>query len=90
VGWQIVGSRVYDLIDRDAPDDVWYEFYLTAETLAQEGPYPDDLPGMGVLVYQDPTKPNSFTIPFDHGLLVYQVMKDQPVVKLLDAFWADD
>lgn len=89
MAWEVVGERIYDMVDRDAPEDVWDEFYSTLETLSQDGPYPEDQPGMGVLTYQEPSRPNCFTIPFDHGLLLYQVMRDFPVIKLVDAFWGD-
>jgi hypothetical protein len=41
---------------------------------------------------KESTMPNCFTVPFDPGsdgggLIVYQVMKDFPVVRLLDAVW---
>lgn len=39
---------------------------------------------------QDSRTPNGFTAPFDAGLLAYQVMRDQPVVALVDVFWIDE
>ena len=32
----------------------------------------------------------SFTAPFDAGLLIYQVMKDFPLIVLIDVFWIDE
>lgn len=46
------------------------------------------LPGDGdILPLQDPTRPNGYTASFGDGLVLYQVMKDQPLVKLIDVLW---
>lgn len=45
-------------------------------------------PHLSILPYQDPARPNAFTVEFEErALLLYQVMKDQPVIKLVDAVW---
>ena len=90
MSYEVVGKRVFDLVDRDAPDDVWDDFYITLERLSVDGPYPADQPSMGILPYQDYTKPNSFTVPMERGSIWYQVMRDFPVIKLIDAFWFED
>lgn len=84
--YDVIGEGVLRHVDRFAPDDVYDAFYDLLEEL-MVGPYPDDSPGLGILPVQDDTKPNGFTAPFDAGLLAYQVMRDMPVIKLVDVFW---
>jgi len=49
-------------------------------------PLPGQAP-IGVLPLMD-WLPSTFTVPFgDRGLLTYAVMRDMPVVKLLDLVW---
>jgi len=88
--YEVVGPGVLDYVDAFAPDAVYDAFYDLVERL-MVGPYPDDAPDLGIMPFRDPAKPNGFTAPFDAGLLAYQVMRDQPVIKLVDVFWmADD
>jgi hypothetical protein len=86
----LIGRPVLDYVDRFAPDSVYHQFYDLIEALMEFGPYPEDQPGLGILPLQDPGKPNGFTAPFDRGLLAYQVMLDQPAIKLVDVFWLTD
>lgn len=85
----IIGPGALDYVDGFAPNDVYNAFYDLIEAL-QVGPYPDDDLSSGVLELRDPSKPNGFSAPFNRGLVAYQVMLDQPVIKLVDVFWMDD
>lgn len=85
----IVGPAVLAHVDAFAPEEVYDEFYDLLELLVS-GPNPQDQPGTRILPLQDPTKPNGFTAPFDAGLVAYQIMRDQPVVVLVDVFWLDE
>lgn len=89
--YEVVGPGVLDYVDQFAPDDVYNAFYDLLESLIL-GPYADDDPTLGILPLRDPDKPNGFSAPFaGGGLVAYQVMLDQPVIKLIDVFWmADD
>ena len=90
MGWYVVGDHVYDEIDRFASDDVRDEFYLLVEALSEDGGYPGDHPlSVAIQPVQDLNRPNSFSAPFDNGFLSYQVMKDQPVIKLVEAIWME-
>lgn len=83
----VIGRKVLDYVDSFASDDVYEEFYDLLEVLMEYGPYPADNPALGIMEERDPRRPNGFTVPFDAGLLAYQVMLDYPVIKLVDAFW---
>jgi len=92
--FEVVGPGVLDYVDQFAPDPIYNAFYDLLEALVL-GPYADDDPALGILPLRDPNKPNGFTAPFGvsgegGGLLAYQVMLDQPVIKLVDVFWMTD
>lgn len=87
--FRVVGPKVLDYVDAFAPEHAFDEFYDLLELLTT-GPNPEDQPGAGLLPMQDPDMPNAFTAPFDAGLLSYQVMKDHPLVVLIDVFWIDE
>lgn len=88
--YRVIGQGVLDYVDRFAPDDVYDEFYNLLESLMEVGPYPDDQPARNILPLQEESTPNSFTAPFNQGLLAYQVMRDHPIIKLVDVFWLTD
>jgi hypothetical protein len=90
VRFGLIGRRVLDYVDRFAPFDVYNDFYDLMDLLMEYGPYPEDQPSLGILPLQDPRRPNGFTAPFVAGLVSYQVMRDHPVIKLVDAFWLDE
>lgn len=87
--YEVIGEGVLAHVDRFAPGPVFEEFYELIEALMRSGPYPQDQPHRGIQPLQDPGKPNGFTAPFDDGLLAYQVMRDLPVIRLVDAFWVE-
>jgi hypothetical protein len=89
--FQLTGIKVLEYVERFAEDDVLEAFYNVLERVLQ-APYPGDDPLIRVMPLKESTMPNCFTVPFDPGsdgggLIVYQVMKDFPVVRLLDAVW---
>lgn len=47
---------------------------------------------LGVRPLRDPRLADAYTVPFadGKGLLVYQLMPDQPIIRLLDMTWVDD
>lgn len=82
------GEQVLEQID-EAPEDVKEEF-LALLTGLQDHPHP--LPGealLGVMPLKE-KRGGMFTAPFDDGLLVYQVMADYPIIKLIQVVtWLD-
>lgn len=64
-----------------------------ADTLAHlvNDPYNDPpSTALSILPYQDATRPNSFTVTIGgRALLVYQVMRDHPIIRLQDFLTLD-
>jgi hypothetical protein len=84
--YQFVGKRVIDQI-AEAPAPIQKDFWTVLEVL-QDHPHP--IPGkslLGVLELKDPQLPSGYTVPFDNGLLVYQVMADYPIIQLVQVTW---
>jgi hypothetical protein len=81
----VPGSRASGGAGAGRPSASIDSFYDVLELLTT-GPYPDDHESLGVLPHKEPGKPNAFTVPFHRGqgLLIYQVMIDMPLIKLID------
>lgn len=89
--YELTGITVLNYVERFADEDVIEAFYNVLERVLR-APYPGEDPEIRVLPLKESTMRNCFTVPFDPGgegggLLVYQVMKDFPVVRLPDAVW---
>lgn len=78
---EVVGDGVLAEVQRWAPLDV--EEFVGLLTGLTEDPYPGgQVPGIFEL--RESGAPRStYTVAFDHALLVYQVMPNAPVIKLV-------
>jgi hypothetical protein len=78
---EVVGDQVLREIQRWAPPDV--QEFVDLLTALTEDPFPGGaLPGIFEL-REIGTPRNTYTVAFDHALLVYQVMHTAPVIKLI-------
>ena len=85
---EVTGDAVLREVQRWAPADV-EEFVALLEGLVKD-PYPGgDVPGIFDL--KEPRVPQgTYTVAFDHALLVYQVMPAAPVIKLIQVTRLED
>ena len=84
--WLVVGDKVLDDVRTKAPPEVQKKFVDLLSAL-EHGPYPGNN-----LLHATEAKgfgyPNSFVAWFDDVMILYQVMRDQPVVSLIGVLWA--
>jgi hypothetical protein len=78
---QFTGDRVLGEVQRWSPPDV--AEFVELLTALSEDPFPGGrIPGVFELKASG-TQVNTYTVAFDHALLVYQVMAALPVIKLI-------
>jgi hypothetical protein len=74
---------------REAPQEIEAEFLTLLEAL-ERNPKPVPKSLLRIMEFKDPSSlRGGFTAPFDDGLLLYQVMADYPIVKLVQVTWVD-
>jgi hypothetical protein len=69
----------------EAPEAVLNDFFTLLEGI---GRFP--FPGtslLGVQHYKETDVPGGYTASFDDGLLLFQVMADYPIIKLIQITW---
>ena len=86
--WLIVGQKVIDEVAGKAPERVKTCFVEMLRAL-EGGPYPGnhilhctEAKGLGY--------PNAFITWYEDVMILYQVMRDQPVVSLVGVMWTRD
>ena len=83
--WYIVGEKVLSEVRDNAPDDV-KEIFANITRSLEQGPYPGNN-----MLHAVETRgfayPNSFITWHDDVMVLYQVMRDQPVVSLIGVLW---
>jgi hypothetical protein len=78
---QFTGDRVLAEVQRWGPPDI--EEFVELLTALSEDPFPGGrIPGVFELKAFGAAT-NTYTVAFDHALLVYQVMATAPVIKLI-------
>lgn len=70
---------------QEAPLEVLESFFVLLDGI---GRYP--FPGtslLGVQPYKETDVPNGYSASFDDGLLLFQVMADYPIIRLIQITW---
>jgi hypothetical protein len=90
VVYEVQGAVVLDMVDRQAPPHVRGSFYDDALIPIIDAPRPEMAnPAMRdrILPFQGPNNPDTYTVPFLDGLLLYEVDDATLTITLLDTLW---